>query len=213
MTKHGRNKKARSSSRNSKALKSSFANAKFKNPNALFQNDTIKAKWNPLISPLQNMSQMGLRTGVNDDITVSLCEQGRGAERTKGERRKSDERATRSRASEQTPPVTRRVSPKAACFALLRALALLPLLPCCHCGPTILLVPALVLFQPSPPPSPPLLLTPITPSNPVARTARTLRTQPAPRSSSSISPQTVPRSPSTPRPTSSCPCLWTTRRE
>jgi hypothetical protein len=69
MVKKGRNKKARSSSRQNKALKSSFANAKFKNPNALFRtNSAVKDNWQADKSPLQNLAAMGLKTGLNDDI-------------------------------------------------------------------------------------------------------------------------------------------------
>jgi hypothetical protein len=73
MTKHGRNKKARSASRNNKAMKSSFANAKFKNPNALFRTalPVVKESWDPKVSPVQNLANMGLKTNMNDDITAA----------------------------------------------------------------------------------------------------------------------------------------------
>ena len=69
MVKHGRAKKARSSSRQNGALKSSYANAKFKNPNKLFTDLVVKSKWDPRKSALKNLAEMGLKTGVNDTIT------------------------------------------------------------------------------------------------------------------------------------------------
>ncbi len=68
MVKHGRNKKARSSSRRAPKLKSSYVNGKQKFIAPKFTDDSVRGSWDPARPPRENLRAMGLKSAVNDGV-------------------------------------------------------------------------------------------------------------------------------------------------